>query len=153
MVALCICCWKKSNGVIPSSLSYYSANAFYSMGKRWGRWEKKPLFSIFPMQRFFFSLSLTVPRFASSQPLLSELKSVLITTIADLKMGYLGCKWPHSSNTVSQPTLIRSFHPLCPCMPHEHTCLYVHYSTIPHPALTQWMKLIRWWLSAKSCQR
>lgn len=128
MVALCICCWKKSNGVIPSSLSYYSANAFYSMGKRWGRWEKKPLFSIFPMQRFF---SLSHSQYLVSLHLsLSSLSSNLFWSppLQTWKWATWGASDPTVQTLSVSPLWFAPFIPFAPACP---TNTPAFMSTIP----------------------
>lgn len=69
---------------------------------------------------------------------------------ADLKLGSLECEWPHSSNTVSQPAFICSFHPLCTPSSLSLFHLSVCLSDTPLTALSQAMRLIRWRFSAKA---
>lgn len=51
---------------------------------------------------------------------------VLIATLQTWKLCPLGCRWPHSSNTVSLPPFICFFHPICTPPPSTFlTCLSV----------------------------
>lgn len=134
MVALCICCWKKSNGVIPSSLSYYSANAFYSMGKRWGRWEKKPIILHFPYATlFFFSLTHSTSfRFISASPLWAQICSDhhhcrLENGLPGVQVTpqFKHCQSAHFDSLLSSPLPLhapRTHLPLCPLFHYSSSC-------------------------------
>lgn len=133
MVALCICCWKKSNGVIPSSLSYYSANAFYSMGKRWGRWEKKHYSPFSLCNAFFLSLTHSTSfRFISASPLWAQICSDhhhcrLENGLPGVQVTpqFKHCQSAHFDSLLSSPLPLhapRTHLPLCPLFHYSSSC-------------------------------